>query len=147
MFGHPASGCCDYKGRGGGYVETVRPIATGADDIQQRRDGICRRHPNGVGAHRARAAGDFVHSFAFHAQRDQISAYLRRGGIARHDLVHHRFGFGLSQALMIQQFEERVCQHVVLLDGSPLSVPSERKLRSSVLPLSVRMLSGWNCTP
>ena len=93
-------------------------------------------------AHRAGKAGQLVHGLALRAQRDQE----RRGlGLATPSpsMISRRTARGLVGGEV--RARRRAGRSPRVRTG--LASARSRKLRSSACPASVRIDSGWNCTP
>ena len=75
-----AGGRC-HERCGGGDVERVGAVASGADDVDD--GGALRRHRNDVLSHRLREAGDLVGRLALRAQGDEEPRDLRLRRLVR----------------------------------------------------------------
>src|SRR5690554_2317059 len=91
MLGHVATGGGHYKGGGGGYVEQVGTIATGAHDIHQRAgiDG----DTGGQLPHDFGGTGNLIDGFAFQTQAHQEGTDLGVCCFTVHHDAHDRFHF------------------------------------------------------
>ena len=138
VLGDARPGCGSNEGSGGRNVEGVRGVAAGAAGVDQVRV-VLRRHLGGEFAHHLRGGGDLADGFLLYPEARDDAGDLHRREFAAHDLAHQR-------------------QHLVVEDFALLDQPGERLLRrdhrvpfrkfaSMAWPCSVRMDSGWNCTP
>src|SRR5690606_8434171 len=130
----------NHEGGGGGDVEHVHAVATGTAGIDQAL-GV-DLHRRGQLAHHGGGTDDLVDGLALHAHAHEEGADLRVGALAGHDQAHHVLHLGGGQV--------QLGDHPVegFLDVHQRTPPCcLRKLASSSWPCSVRMDSGWNCTP
>ena len=131
-------------GRGGGEggcgrdVEGMGAIAPGAAGIDQMLD-IGQRHLDGELAHDAGSCGDFANRLALAAQGADGAGNLRGREPPGHDGAHQAEHFLATQVTAMYQLVEQI--------GVVHRPASIRKFLSSACPCSVRMDSGWNCTP
>ena len=86
VFGHAPAGGGDHEAGGGGYIEQIGAIATGADDVHHVF--AVDRHRARQTAHHHHGAGDLVQRLPLHAQTHQEGPDLRVSGLAGHDLAH-----------------------------------------------------------
>ena len=86
-----------HKGRGGGDIEGVGPVAAGADNLQRVQ---VVEQPDTVGAHGGGAGGDLIDGLPLHGQRGEEGGHLDRAGLAAHDLVHHGGGRVIGQVVL-----------------------------------------------
>src|SRR5690606_41107910 len=84
---------------------------------------------------------DVVQGFALHPQPRQETADLSVGGTAGHDLAHYFPHFLGGQIDMLDHPRQRV------LNVHCYCPPCSRKFFNMAWPCSVRIDSGWNCTP
>ena len=96
MLGHHHSGTGGDKCRRGRDIKGVCPVASRAGSVN-RHTPRGRMDEGGFIPHHSGTAGDFFNRLTFHAQTHNERSNLRRGGIAFHDLCHHRYGFGFGQ--------------------------------------------------
>ena len=86
-----------------------------------------------------RGAHHLVDGLALHAQGDEQRADLRRRGLAVHDAPDRRGHLvGASRSCRAQARAMAAARSISV---------SSRKLRNRRLPSTVRIDSGWNCTP
>src|SRR3989338_4450808 len=126
-------------------LETERPpclatcapaaAAAGVDQVP----GAFHADLGGQFAHHRRRSGDLGHGLALGTQRDQHCGNLRRGELPAHDVLHQLAHLGERQVVAVDQTGQ--CLRIV-----HYFAPS-RKFFSRSCPCSVRMDSGWNCTP
>ena len=127
-------GGSDERGRRRDVVR-VRPIAAGADDVDEiGARGADAQH---VLAHRLGAAGDLLRRLALRPQRDEKAGDLRLRRVAGHDHGHRPARLVPRQVVAVEQPRDRLLDH---------SFPS-RKFRASAGPSGVSTDSGWNWTP
>ncbi len=142
--------------RRGGDVERVRGVAAGADDVDQVllvRDLDARREL----AHDLRRRGDLADGFLLDPQSDGERRDHDRRRFAAHDPAHQREHLVVEDLPVLDRALQGFLHgdgHVVLWRGLGQAMASAatdagmaRKFRSSAWPCSVRMASGWNCTP
>jgi hypothetical protein len=88
MLGHLRSRSSDHKTGGSGHVEQICAVTAGPYQIHK----VCAGHLHRGSqlAHHRRSTGDLIDGLALHTQGHQQTANLRIGGIAGHDLAHHR---------------------------------------------------------
>ena len=139
MLGHAAASCRDDDGAGGRGVEAFPGEAPGAAGVQQgAADFDFARMP----PHDARAGDEFAGCFAAHGKPHQQRARFLGGGLACQQGVKGKFEQvdrqGLAPCDRLQASGERAFGHAGICD---------RKFWRRAWPCSVRMLSGWNCTP
>ena len=127
-----AGGRGDERG-GGGDVERVGAVASGADDVDDGR--ALRRHGDDVLAHRLGEAGDLVGRLALRAQGDEEPGDLGLRRLAVHDRAHQLARVGAREVVPVEeQLDRRPDDH-------------RRKFLAIAGPSGVSTLSGWNCTP
>jgi hypothetical protein len=88
---------------GGGDVEGVRAVATGADDVDQVRGGPAQRLGRELAHHRG-GAGDLADGFLLHPQPGQDGRGHAGRNLAAHDLPH--------------QVDHLVVEDLAVLDGA-----------------------------
>ena len=80
-----------HQGGDGRHVDAGQPVAAGAagvDHVEPRRQG----QGHGVGHHRPDEPGHLLHRLAFGPEGHHEGGDLRRSGLTREDLPHHRLG-------------------------------------------------------
>ena len=95
-------------------------------------------------AHGLGRADDLVDRLAARAQRGEQRGDLHVGERAGHDLAHQRAHLGARERLAAHGALEHGRHHAAF---RPASRASRRKFASRSLPWTVRIDSGWNCTP
>lgn len=140
VLGHLAASSRNDERGSGGHVEDVHPVATGATGVDQLV-GV-ETHRSGQLAHDLHGADDLVDGFALHAHAHEKRADLRVCALTGHDLAHHRLHFLGGQ---IQLADDAVEGFLDIHQRTP--PVCFRKFANSSWPWSVRIDSGWNCTP
>ncbi len=135
VLGHLATGRGDDEGRGGGDVEDVHAIATGAAGVDQPL-GVDHHRCSQL-AHDAGGTDDLVDGLALHAHAHEEGADLRVGALTGHDLAHHRLHFLGGQI----ELGDDAAQGFLDIHARTPPV-CLRKLANSSWPCSVRMDSG-----
>ena len=141
MFADPRASSSSHKHGAGGYIEGVGTIATGADNVDQM-GSISHLYLGGKLAHDLRGSRDFANRFFLYPKARQYGRSHERRHFRVHDHAH--------------QVQHLVMKNFTVLDGAlQCFVGSEaghgcgvfKKLFNKAWPCSVRMDSGWNCTP
>ncbi len=127
---------------GRGNIETVGPVAAGADDLEDVIVGLQRGRvfPHGSGT-----AGDLRGGLGLGTLRGQGGeerGVLGRAGPPAHDLVHNGIGLVIREVLFVDDLHNGFFDH-----GSSLLYDNVMKFFKMVFPSGVRMDSGWNCRP
>ena len=96
VLGDPGAGCRGHERRGGGDVEGVRAVASGAASVDEPIEP--HFHPHGARPHRLCRARDLVGRLALHAQRDEKRGHLRGGRGSREHRLDGGARFLAAQA-------------------------------------------------
>ena len=141
VLGHRLAAGGDDDGHGGGDVEGVHARGSGAAGTAgiEQVTGV-RVDGGGSGAHGAGGACHDFGRFAADGQAHQQGAGLCRRRLASHDGREHLLRLALAQRRASLDHAQGV------LHGRA-HARNCRKLASILWPCSVRMDSGWNCTP
>ena len=141
VLADPRTRSSSYKHGAGGDVEGVGPVSACAHDVHQMC-AIGHLHLGGKLPHHLRSSGDLANGFLLHPQAGQDGSGHERRDFALHDHAHQ-----------VQHF---VVKNLTVLDGALQSFAGGdgghgcrvfKKLFNKAWPCSVRMDSGWNCTP
>ena len=100
-----------HQGGGGGDIEALGVVASGAHDLKEVHAGV---HPGGVGAHGGGAAGDLVGGLrpgAFGGEGRQKGGVLGGGGLAAHDLIHDGVGLAIGEVPLADDFHNGFFDH------------------------------------
>ncbi len=138
VFGDFGARCRGDKHRRRRHIEGMRGIAAGAAGIDQLWR-IRHRHRGGKLAHHRGRGGDFTDGFLFDAQTGNDCSNQHRRHLAAHDLPHQRQHLVVKNLAMFNDARQRFLRLHQRF--------SSRKFFSIWWPCSVRIDSGWNCTP
>ena len=108
-----AASCCHQCG-GGGNIEAVGVVATGAHDFKDIHASFAF---GGVVTHGSSAASDFISGFggsALSGKSCQKSRILRGSGLTAHYLVNYCIGLVIGQILFSYDFYNCFLNHVYL---------------------------------
>src|SRR5262249_24734147 len=133
----------DAQGGGGGQVEGACAVSTRAAGIDGFRGDA--RDREGVRAQHAGGADQLLDALALLPQPDEEGCDLSRGGVAAQHGLHDRYHLGFAQiAARDQALDGGLRRH---RGAAARARRRARKLPRSALPCSVRIDSGWDCTP
>ena len=96
--------------------------------------------PGSGGTHDLGESGDLLRGLTLHTQGDRKASDLRGRCFAVHQRLHRRSRLCPSQILTQHKLSQS-------LSNAHTVTPTPKKLRRSSFPCSVRIDSGWNCTP
>ena len=139
MFGDGGPRRGGQQGGAGGEVERARLVAAGAAGVHGV-EVFGEVHLERVAAHHPGGGGDLADRLPFGPQGDQEARRGRRAQGAGQKRLHHPLDLLRVKLFPAKQALQRLPNQV------PAHRPS-KKLPSRIMPPSVRMLSGWNCTP
>ena len=139
MLGHLHAGGSDDKGRGGGNIEAIRPVAAGTNDFQDLHARM--RHRCRVFSHGRSAAGNLIDGFrpgALGRERCKERCVLGGCGLAVHDFIHHFVGFFEGEISLSHDFLDSFFNHFSFLhfffrEANKKSVPDKYLSRTDTI--------------